>query len=58
MMNDTTKEYNGKNTDTNKVCDILQLGGSWNLITLTSRMGEGRGREEKNKKSIFLGLSY
>ena len=41
MMNDTTKEYNGKNTYTNKVCHILRLGGSWNLVTLNSRVGEG-----------------
>ena len=40
MMNDTTKEYNGKNTHTNKVCHTLQLGGSWNLVTLNSRVGE------------------
>ena len=41
MMNDTTKEYNGKNAYTNQVCQTLQLGGSWNLVTLTSRVGQG-----------------
>ena len=41
MMNDTTKEYNGKNTYTNKLCHTLRLGGSWNLVTLNSRVGEG-----------------
>ena len=40
MMNDTTKEYNGKNRYTNKVCHTLQLGGSWNLVTLNFRVGE------------------
>ena len=52
-MNDTTKECNGKNTYTNKVCHTLWLGGSWNLVTVTSRGGR-RVREEKNKK-IFSG---
>ena len=57
MMNDTTKEYNGKNAYTNQVSQTLQLGGSWNLVTLTSRVGQGgRGeREEKNKKNILWG---
>ena len=54
MMNDTTKEYNGKNTYTNKVCHTLRLGGSWNLVTLNSRVGEGGERGEKQKK-YFLG---
>ena len=51
-MNDTTKENNGKNTYANKVCHTLRLGGSWNLVTLNSRVGEGM-REEKNKKYLF-----
>ena len=60
MMDDTAKEYNGKNTYQNKVCHTLRLGGSWNLVTLNSRMGEwGEGvREEKNKKIFSGGLSY
>ena len=37
-MNDTTKEYNVKNTQTNKVCHTLRLEGSWNLVTLSSRV--------------------
>ena len=53
-MNDTTKENNGKNTYTNKVCHIFRLGGSWNLVTLNSRVGEGGERGEKQKK-YFLG---
>ena len=53
-MNDTIKEYNGKNTYTNKVCHTLQLGGSWYLVTLNSRVGEGGERGEKQKK-YFLG---
>ena len=55
MMNDTTKEYNGNNTYSNKVCHTLRLGGSWNLVTLNSSVGEGGTgvREEKNKKNIF-----
>ena len=44
-MNDTTKESNGKNTYTNKVCHTLRFGGSWNLVTLNSRVGEYRGGE-------------
>ena len=58
MMNDTTKEYNGKNAYTNQVCHTLQLRRSWNLVTLTSRVGEGMGevKEEKNKKNIFWGV--
>ena len=41
-MNDTTKEYNGKNTYTNNVVsNALRLGGSWNLVTLNSRAGGG-----------------
>ena len=57
MMNDTIKEYNGKNTYTNKVCHTLRLGGSWNLVTLNSRVGEGDQRGEKQKKifwEVFL----
>ena len=56
MMNDTIKEYNGKNTYTNKVCHTLQLEGSWNLVTLNSRVGEGSQRGEKQKKDIFWGV--
>ena len=59
-MNDTTKEYNGKNTYTNNVvCNALRLGGSWNLVTLNSRAGGGgeRGeRGEKQTKNIFWGI--
>ena len=62
MMNDTIKKYNGKDTYTNKMCHTLQLGESWNLVTLNSRVGEGGGgrgvNEEKNKKKISGGLSY
>ena len=60
MMNDITKEYNGKNTYTNKVCHTLRLGGSWNLVTLNSRVGEGGVgvREKKNKKIFSGGLYY
>ena len=54
MMNDTTKGYNGKNTYTNKLCLTLQLGGSWNLVTLNSRVGGGM-REEKNWGIVLLG---
>ena len=52
MMNDTTKKCNGKNTYTNKVCHTLWLGGSGNLVTLTSRVGEGSQRRDK-QKNIF-----
>ena len=58
MMNDTIKEYNGKNTYKTNVCHTLRLGRNWNLVTLNSRVGEGGGRgvrEEKNKKNIFWG---
>ena len=55
-MNDTTREYNGKNTYTNKVWNILQLGGSWNLVTLNSRVGGEGVREEKNTKKSFWGV--
>ena len=59
-MNDTKKEYNGKNTYANKVCHTLRLRGSWNLVTLNSRVGErwegGRVREEKYKKNVFWGV--
>ena len=54
MMNDTTKKCNGKNTYTNKVCHTLWLGGSGNLVTLTSRVGEGSERRDK-QKNIFWG---
>ena len=38
------------------MCHTLRLGGSWNLVTLTSRVREGgEVREEKNKKKYFLG---
>ena len=57
MMNDTTKEYNGKNAFTNQVCHTLRLRGSWNLVTLTSRVGEGMGGGERGEKQkiYFLG---
>ena len=36
------------NAYTNQVCHTLRLGESWDLVTLTSRVGEGGGeREEK-----------
>ena len=36
MMNDTTKEQNGKKSKTNNVvCVTLRLWGSWNLVNLT-----------------------
>ena len=55
MMNDTTNEYNGKNTYANKVCHSLRLGMSWNLVILEwGRWGGGGERGEKPKK-IFLG---
>ena len=43
-----------KNTYTNKVCHTLRLRGSWNLVTLNYRVGEGDERGEKQKK-YFLG---
>ena len=59
-MNDTT-ENNGKNTETNKVCHTLRLGGSLNLVTLNSRVwetvgggGEGGGLERRKTKKYFL----
>ena len=57
MMNDTAKEYNGKNAYTNQVCHTLRLGGSWNLVTLTSRTGDrgGRGERGEKQKTNFLG---
>ena len=56
MMNDTTKEYNGKNTYTNNVvCNTWRLGGSWNLVTLNSKEWEGEIRE-KQTKNIFWGI--
>ena len=50
MMNDTAKEYNGKNAYLNQVCHTLRLRGSWNLVTLTSRVGEGMGGGERGEK--------
>ena len=50
MMNNTTKECNGKNAYTNQVCHTLRLRGSWNLVTLTSRVGEGMGGGERGEK--------
>ena len=62
-MNDTTKEYNRKNTYANKkVCHTLRLGGSWNLETLNSRVRDGMGRGRsggkggKRQKKYFLGV--
>ena len=59
-MNDTTKQYNRKNTYANKkVCHTLRLGGSWNLETLNSRVGNGMGgwgewlQGRKKTKKIF-----
>ena len=50
-MNDTTNEYNGKNTYANKVCHSLRLGMSWNLVILEwGRWGGGGERGEKPKK--------
>ena len=57
MINDTIKEYNGKNTYTNKVCHTLRLGGSWNLVTLNSRVGEEGERGEKQKQNFLGGCS-
>ena len=57
-MNDTTRDYNGKNTYANKVRHTLQLGRSWNSVTLTSRVEEGRGERGEKQKNIFWGLSY
>ena len=54
MMNDTKKEYNGKNAYTNKVCHTLRLGGSWNLATLNSRVGKGGGEGGEKQKQYFL----
>ena len=47
MMNNTTKECNGKNAYTNQVCHTLPLRGTWNL---TSRVGEGIGEGEREEK--------
>ena len=46
-----------KNAYTNQVCHTLRLRGIWDLVTLTSRVGEGWGevREEKNNKKNFWG---
>ena len=38
-----------KKTHTNKVCHTLRLGGSWNLLTLNSRVGEWGGGWERRK---------
>ena len=58
-MNDTTKKYTGKNAYINQVCHTLGLGGSGNLVTLTSRVGEGEGKRREKQKNIFSGgLSY
>ena len=61
MMNDTTKECNGKkNTYTNKECHTLRLGGSWNLVNWRSTVGGGwssgggRGWERRKTKKYFL----
>ena len=55
MMNDTTKEYNGNNTNTNKVCHTLLLRGSWNFVTLNSRVRDGgRVRERGEKQKIYF----
>ena len=57
-MNDTTREYNGKNTYTDKVCHTLRLGGSWNLVTLWWVVLLGRyslGRGSPIGQSIQLG---
>ena len=41
-MNDTTKEYHGKNTYTNNVvCNAVRLGGSWNLVTNQGGIPQG-----------------
>ena len=59
MMDDNTKEYNGNNRYTNKVCPTLQLGGSWNLVTLNSRVEEGGEAGMRGEKQKFYwGLSY
>ena len=56
MMNDTTKEYNGKNTYTNNVvCNTLRLGGIWDLVTLNSREEEGGGHKREETKKYFMG---
>ena len=58
-MNDTTKENNEKNKYTNKVCHTLRLGGSWNFVTLNSRVGEwggGGGERGEKQKNIFWGV--
>ena len=53
-MNDTTKEYNGKNTYTNNaVCHPLRLGGSWNV-----EVGWGRERRKTTTKNFSGKLSY
>ena len=59
MMNDTAKENNEKNKYTNKVCHTLRLGGSWNFVTLNSRVGEwggGGGERGEKQKNIFWGV--
>ena len=43
-----------KNAYTNQVCHTLWLGGSCNLVTLSSRVGEGEEvRGEKQKKNFW-----
>ena len=56
-MNDTKKEYNGKNTQTNNVLyHTIRLGRSWNFVTLNSRVVEGEVvREEKTNKYFLEG---
>ena len=56
MMNGTTKKYNWKNAYTIQVCHTLRLRGSWNLVTLTSRVGEGGGDKGEKQKNIFSGV--
>ena len=56
MINDTTKEYNKKNTFKNNVlCNTWRLGGSWNLVTSNFVGGERGGKQQKK---ISGGLPY
>ena len=66
-MNDAAKEYNGKNTCTNKVCNSFWFGGSWNLVILNFRArmrggeggrggGCGGGERGEKQKNIFWGI--
>ena len=51
MMNDTTKEYNRKNTyKNNVVCNTWRLGGS-----RIGNVGSGGSEEKENKKKKFSG---